>query len=201
MQIQTTLLASLGFILISAPYAQIRQYDPTTGQSVEIPAQGTITPGVQQNAIKTPITQPKKPSVAPNQVAPSPASIANGTVGQIPALGQALVFISVEKFTGGVAAMLKEAQTLQGLAIQTYVNELEPAEYLKLAAKAEKEISGLSFRVDSGGAQAFRHNVKDDHTILYIDPTGTRRFYDALGEGDKFLRHVKRIQKKLKARK
>lgn len=151
---------------------------------------------------------PRPQEVAPPPAArnETPASIARqgeeaALVESPYPLGTALAFLDMEDFNEFLGERLRRAHEIEGLDFQIYVQDMEPLEYVALVAQGmDKGIEGLTFRVDSGAYLAMRHNVKAYNTIVYVDPEGTRRYYDVQTGLDRFMRHVKRIEKAVKGR-
>jgi hypothetical protein len=191
MYVRTSLLIA-GFSLLSvgAPLAQIRVYNPESGEDMAAPS--------HQGFEGVPRPQEATPPAARNA---TPAAIVRQEEDAVPVdtpfpLGVALAFVDMADFNEFLSGRLQRAEEVEGLDFQIYVQDMEPLEYVALVAQGkDKGIEGLTFRVDSGAYLAMRHNVKKYNTIVYIDPEGTRRYYDLQTGLDRFMRHVKRIEK------
>lgn len=120
-------------------------------------------------------------------------------------LGRALIFVNAKDYDDRLATTLQQLQAFKGLDTQIWVQDMEPLQYLKMATEEAKsmkdmeaELTEPKFHVDSQSYLAQQHNATNYRTIVYQDPFGARRSYDAFDDFDKFTRHVKRVQKQLR---
>ena len=212
MQLQTRLLITAVLyccVAVEAPYSQIRVYDPATGMDtiaptqqgwegefINTPMQSEVEMPAVRKAYKVPVTN-KPLTVRPLQE-PTPADINNGVAQntQFP-LGKAIIFTRVEDLSGDTAEKIQQFKKLKGLGGQVYAEEKDPREYLKMLDSPEyNKIQGVELSIDSGAYLAMRYQVREYNVLLYLDPNGTRRRYAFPGDFDKFMRHVKRFQRK-----
>ena len=156
------------------PWAELRVYDHGSGADVVAP------------------TRQQAETPPPAAMVPDHATRAAEQPDESP-LGHAFIFITVDSFGPILAANIKKAMAIPGLYVKVYAEQLEPSRYFEMMMQAPEEIGGISFQVDNRNYKAYRFNIKKYPTIYYVDGDGSRRYYDAQKEFDKFLRHVERM--------
>ncbi len=188
--------SALALGLAALATAGIRQYDPATQDSVDVEERSGF-----EGRNTSPTTPPAENSIRqparPAPTAQTPASRTQEVQQTEFPLGSALFFVKPELMNAGLNGVINEVRNMDGLDIRVLMSSEDPQMYMNMVDKMGLAGigDGLSFSADSGAYFARMHQATSYDEVVYMPPGGTKRYYRIPGELDKFMRHVRRVQR------